>query len=102
MSPTDTAPPAEAAVQAADPAAELGVRVKRAQEAYLAADEERRRVFAVAYDSGAMTYGQVADAAGLTDNIVRNLLSNVVRDMEARRTVQAEIALAQLARSAPA
>ena len=78
-----------------DPTATLADKIREAESAYQAADQDRRRVFAIAYDSGAMTYQQIGDAAGLTHSVVRALIADV-SDSGARRKRAADHALSLL------
>lgn len=75
--------------------AALATRLKQADDAYGAADRARRRAFAIAYDSGAMTLKQIGEAVGRKDHAIRSLIDGY-SDRAGGRAAAASAALEQL------
>lgn len=78
-----------------DPKVLLANRLKAADDAYNAADEARRKAFAIAFDSGAMTLKEIAEAVGRTDHGIRTLIADH-SDRSTGKTRAAADALEQL------
>lgn len=79
-----------------DPTVALMARVKDAQQAFLKSDADRQKVFGAAYESGALTLGQIVEAMGLTSSRVRSLVQAAGAGAEDRQKAAAQAALAAL------
>ena len=84
------------AKQDGDPTAALVARVTAAQKAFADAEAARTRVFGTVYEAGALTLGQMAEATGLTESVIRSITLKAGGTAEERKEAAARAALAAL------